>query len=81
MGFFSGVQIFLDNFICAVMICKMVNAVSESGNYWVANNFIWGWLLVPVICVAEIIKKNSFEKIKFKNFGCLVLLLLDFGLL
>ncbi len=68
VGFFSGVQIFLDNFIYAVMICKMVNAVSESGNYWVANNFIWGWLLVPVICVAEIIKKNSFEKIKFKNF-------------
>lgn len=68
VGFFSGVQIFLDNFIYAVMICKMVNAVSESGNYWVANNFIWGWLLLPVICVAEIIKKNSFEKIKFKNF-------------
>ena len=38
----SGAQIFLDNFIYAVMVCKMVNAVSESGNYWVANNFIWG---------------------------------------
>lgn len=68
IGFFSGIQIFLDNFIYAIMICKMVNAVSESGNYWVANNFIWGWLLVPVICVSEIIKKNSFDKIKVKNF-------------
>ena len=49
------------------MVCKMVNAVAESGNYWVANNFIWGWLLVPVSCMAEIIKKNNLEKLTFKN--------------
>lgn len=66
-GFFSGVQIFLDNFIYAVMICKMVNIVSESGNYWVANNFIWGWLLVPILCLSEIIKKNNLEKLTFRN--------------
>ena len=65
-GVFAGIQIFLDNYIYAVMICKMVNAVSESGNYWVANSFIWGWLLVPVTCFAEIIKKNSLEKLDRK---------------
>ncbi len=58
IGACSGIQIFLDNFIYAVMVCKMVNAVSESGNYWIANNFIWGFLLVPVTCLAEMIKKN-----------------------
>lgn len=67
IGVFSGLQIFLDNFIYAVMICKMVNAVSESGNYWVANNFIWGWLLTPVMVITEIIKKNNLEKLEFKN--------------
>lgn len=67
IGFFSGLQIFLDNFIYAVMICKMVNAVSESGNYWVANNFIWGWLLIPVMVIAEIIKKNNLEYLNFRN--------------
>ncbi len=67
IGLFSGLQIFLDNFIYAVMICKMVNAVSESGNYWVANNFIWGWLLIPVMAIIEIIKKNNLEKLEFKN--------------
>lgn len=67
IGAFSGIQIFLDNFIYAVMICKMVNAVAESGNYWVANNFIWGWLLVPANCLAEIIKKNNLEKLTIKN--------------
>lgn len=67
IGLFAGAQIFLDNFIYAVMICKMVNAVAESGNYWISNNFIWGWLLVPVSCMAEIIKKNNLEKLNMKN--------------
>lgn len=67
IGLFSGLQIFLDNFIYAIMICKMVNAVSESGNYWVANNFIWGWLLIPIMIITEIIKKNNLEKLEFKN--------------
>lgn len=67
IGSFAGIQIFLDNFIYAIMIVKMVNAVNESGNYWVANNFIWGWLLVPVMCFAELIKKNDLLLISFKN--------------
>lgn len=58
-GLFSGSQVFLDNLIYAVIIVKMINDVAEVGNYWIANNFIWGWLLVPVIALAEIIKKES----------------------
>lgn len=45
----------------------MVNAVSEAGNYWVANNFIWGWLLVPASCLVEIIRKNEEKELGFKN--------------
>lgn len=67
IGAFAGIQMFLDNFIYAVMVCKMVNAVSESGNYWVANNFIWGWLLVPVTCLVEVIKKNDKIRLTMKN--------------
>lgn len=67
IGAFAGIQIFLDNFIYAVMVCKMVNAVSESGNYWMANNFIWGWLLVPVTCLVEVIKKNDKVRLTMKN--------------
>lgn len=67
IGAFAGIQIFLDNFIYAVMVCKMVNAVSESGNYWVANNFIWGWLLVPATCLVEVIKKNDKIRLTMKN--------------
>ena len=40
------------------MICKMVNMVAEQGNYWIANNFIWGWLLIPITALAEVIKRD-----------------------
>ena len=59
IGLFAGGQQFLDNIIYALMIVRMVNAVSESGNYWVANNFIWGWLLIPITCLTEIIRKDA----------------------
>ena len=62
IGLFAGGQQFLDNIIYALMIVRMVNAVSESGNYWVANNFIWGWLLIPITCLSEIIRKDAGEK-------------------
>ena len=61
IGLFAGGQQFLDNIIYALMICRMVNAVSESGNYWVCNNFIWGWLLIPITCLVEIIRKDAGE--------------------
>lgn len=59
IGVFSGTQILLDNLIYALIVCKMVNDVAEQGNYWVANNFIWGLLLVPVLALAEIIKREN----------------------
>ena len=59
IGLFAGGQQFIDNIVYALMICRLVNVVSESGNYWVSNNFIWGWLLVPITCLAEIIRKDA----------------------
>ncbi len=64
VGLFSGTQQFIDNIVYALMIGKMVNMVSEQGNYWVANNFIWGWLLIPVTALAEIIKTDCKEEDK-----------------
>lgn len=78
IGSFSGMQILLDNIIYALIVCKMVNAVNESGNYWVANNFIWGWLLVPVTCLGEVIRKNNIKKLTFKNSFMWGLIILGF---
>ena len=86
IGLFAGGQQFLDNIIYALMIVRMVNAVSESGNYWVANNFIWGWLLIPITCMVEIIRKdagNNGYKLKQINYYSLtaIVLLLWFALI
>ena len=61
IGLFSGIQQFIDNIVYALMISRMVNMVSEQGNYWVANNFIWGWLLIPVSAMSEVIKSDCKE--------------------
>lgn len=77
IGAFSGAQILLDNLIYALIVCKMVNDVAEQGNYWVANNFIWGLLLVPVSALAEIIKReNAPNRVRkyFKATAVIVLL-------
>lgn len=58
IGLFSGMQSLIDNLIYALMVCKMVNMVAEQGNYWNANNFIWGWLLIPITALSEVIKRD-----------------------
>ncbi|MBQ4259243.1 MAG: multidrug transporter [Lachnospiraceae bacterium] len=58
VGGISGLESFVRNFAYMVMIARMVNVVGEQGTYWVANNFIWGWLLLPVIQLGELIKQE-----------------------
>lgn len=79
IGLFAGGQQFLDNIIYALMVVRMVNAVSESGNYWVSNNFIWGWLLIPITALAEIIRKDAGANgynLKQKNYYSLTIFVL-----
>ena len=58
IGCLSGAESFVRNLAYMVMIARMVNVVSEQGTYWVANNFIWGWLLLPVLQLGELIKQE-----------------------
>ena len=58
IGSVSGLESFVRNVAYMVMISRMVNVVGEQGTYWVANNFIWSWLLLPVIQLGELIKQE-----------------------
>ncbi|MBQ4069580.1 MAG: multidrug transporter [Lachnospiraceae bacterium] len=58
VGAVSGMESMVRNVAYMVMIARMVNIVSEQGTYWVANNFIWGWLLLPIIQLGELIKQE-----------------------
>jgi len=64
VGIFSGLTILLNNIIYSMIICKMINNVAEVGNYWVANNFIWGWLLIPITALSSIIMKECSDGCK-----------------
>jgi Na+-driven multidrug efflux pump len=58
VGGISGAESLVRNVAYMVMIARMVNMVGEQGTYWVANNFIWGWLLLPVLQLGELIKQE-----------------------
>ena len=59
IGGISGLESFVRNLAYMVMISRMVNVVGEQGTYWVANNFIWGWLLLPILQLGELIKQET----------------------
>lgn len=68
VGGISGLESFVRNLAYMVMIARMVNVVNEQGTYWVANNFIWGWMLLPIIQLGELIKQEtSVNKNAIKN--------------
>lgn len=64
----SGLESLIRNLAYIIMISKMFNVDSESGTYWVADNFVWGWLLLPITQLAELIKNDtSKDKNPIKN--------------
>lgn len=63
-GVFSGLESLVRNIAFIVMIIKMINMVEEQGNYWVANSFIWGWLLLPALALSELVKREVGEDVK-----------------
>jgi Na+-driven multidrug efflux pump len=72
VGKFSGLESFFRNLAFMVMIIRIVNEVSEQGSYWVANNFIWFWLLLPVLALGDLVKKEvgeDIDNIRTKTFG------------
>lgn len=58
IGGISGIESLVRNIAYMVMIARMVNVVGEQGTYWIANNFIWGWLLLPILQLGELIKQE-----------------------
>lgn len=58
LGGLSGFESFVRNAAYMVMVVRMVNVVQAQGIYWVANGFIWCWLLLPVTQLGELIKQE-----------------------
>lgn len=72
VGSYSGIESFLRNLSFMVMVVRMVNVVNEQGNYWIANSFIWNWMLVPASALGDVVKKEIGEdkqNVSKKTFG------------
>lgn len=59
VGKYSGMDSFVRNIFYMIFIVKMMNVVEEQGTYWVANGFIWGWLLLPFYPLADLLKQDT----------------------
>lgn len=76
VGGISGLESFVRNLAYMIMIARMVNVVGEQGTYWVANNFIWGWMLLPISQLGELIKQETStnkEAVKNNSLGYFVI--------
>jgi Na+-driven multidrug efflux pump len=59
VGKWSGADSFIRNAFFLVFIIRMVNVVEEQGTFWVANSFIWSWLLLPFLPLADLVKQDT----------------------
>lgn len=59
IGLKSGLESFVRNAAFVVMILQLVNEVKEAGTFWVTNQFIWGWLLLPIMALGQLIRQDA----------------------
>eukprot|EP00923_Selenidium_pygospionis_P009974 GHVN01017237.1.p1 GENE.GHVN01017237.1~~GHVN01017237.1.p1 ORF type:complete len:531 (-),score=82.95 GHVN01017237.1:350-1942(-) len=58
VGIFSGIESFLRNAVYLVVVLRTMNQLSEQGTYWVANTFIWSWVLLLSNPLADVAKQD-----------------------
>ncbi len=72
VGKFSGLEGLLRNVAYLVMIMRLINIITEQGNYWIAESFITQWLLLPSLALGDLVKKEVGahpEYVREKSFG------------
>ena len=56
---FSGLDSLIRNASYIIVVLKAMNQLNDQSLYWMANTFIWQWLLVPVLALTELLKQDS----------------------
>ena len=57
-GVFSGLDSLIRNASYIIVVLKAMNQLNDQSLYWMANTFIWQWLLVPVLALTELLKQD-----------------------
>lgn len=53
-----GAEVTIRNLFFYFMIIQSIDAINDAETYWVANNFIWNWLLMPLTTFSIFIKQT-----------------------
>lgn len=59
IGWKSGLESLVRNAAFIVMILQLINQIQQAGTFWVANQFIWGWLLLPILALGQLVKQDA----------------------
>jgi len=58
VGRWTATNSLVRNFCYVFFILRMINVLRQPGAYWIANNFVWSWLLLPFTGLAEHLKQD-----------------------
>jgi Na+-driven multidrug efflux pump len=77
VGAKSGLESLVRNTAFVVMILQLINQVQQAGVFWLANQFIWGWLLLPILALGQLVKRdaatnNGLSKVQINRYMLLV---------
>lgn len=68
LGSLSGLESLIRNTIFFLFIIRWINMIEGQSYFWISNTFIWSWILIPVLALGELIKKEVSENnLNFKN--------------
>lgn len=58
VGIFSALDSLIRNVVYLVVVLRAMNLLQHQDSYWVANTFIWSWLLLPALPLGDVIKQD-----------------------
>ena len=71
-GLFSGLDSFIRNSVYLVVVIRAMNLLEQQDLYWIANGFIWNWLLLPVLALTEMLKQDVSTNHPEEKYGRIV---------
>ncbi len=58
VGAYSALDSFIRNGVYVVFVIRSMNLLAEQDSYWVCNTFIWSWMLLPALPLADVLKQD-----------------------
>lgn len=71
-GLFSALDSLIRKSVYLLIVIRAINVLDQQALYWIANMFIWGWLLLPVLALSEMLKQDVSTNHPEENYKIIV---------